>query len=270
MGIEQNPLHTRQPVFLAIGVAPARLHKGKAAVRDKRWHGAAEEICRRNEIRVEDRDEWRVRMFEFEGEVSRLEARALAAMQNIEIDIFGNDTPDRTRERFVIAGAAIVENLDLQLVARPIEARGSAGDAHGESTFVAHRQLDEHFGQHLVGQGRHAKAWLRAEMAHEAQRQKLRRQKRKQDEHARQNTLQNQRQADQGSGPTFPTLASPCARRLRDGHVWGPGDAGPLRRGEFVLSRSEWQGPRRRFAPLNRGFCETLTGRGFRQRTERE
>ena len=139
MGIEQKPLHARQPVLLAVGVAPARLHEGKTVVRDKRGHGAAEEIGRRNKIRVEDRDKRRVGMFKPESEIAGLESRAFAAMQDIEIDVFGNDALDRMRQLFVLTRAAVVEDLDAQLVARPVEARRSSSDTHGERAFIAHR-----------------------------------------------------------------------------------------------------------------------------------
>ena len=41
MRVEQQALHARQPVLVAVGMAPARLHEGKAAVGDERGHGAA-------------------------------------------------------------------------------------------------------------------------------------------------------------------------------------------------------------------------------------
>ena len=63
----------------------------------------------------------------------------------------------RTRS-FGIAGAAVVQHLDLELVARPVEPRGGGGDAHGERTFVADRKLDQNARQRLVRQERRAHA----------------------------------------------------------------------------------------------------------------
>ena len=84
MRIQQQALHPRQPVGVAIGMAPARLHKGKPVIGHQRGHGAAQEIGRRHEIGIEDRDIGRVAMFEAESEIAGLEAVAVAAAQNLE------------------------------------------------------------------------------------------------------------------------------------------------------------------------------------------
>ena len=55
---------------------------------------------------------------------------------------------------------AVVEDLDAQLVARPVDARGGGGDAHGQRPFVADGKLDQDLGQGLVGQGGQAQAGL--------------------------------------------------------------------------------------------------------------
>jgi hypothetical protein len=120
-------------------------------------------------------------MFESEGEVARLESRALTAMQDIEINVFGNDTPDRMRELFMLACAAVVEDLNPELVTWPVEARGSSCDPYREHAFFTHRQLDEHFGKYLVGQRRGTQAGLGAEVADKTKGRELRRKKCKQD-----------------------------------------------------------------------------------------
>src|SRR5580704_8938286 len=78
MTIEQNPLRARQPVARAIGMVPARLHEGKPEVTDERRHRAAEKVARRNEVRIEDRNEGCIGMGKAEGEIAGLEAAAMA------------------------------------------------------------------------------------------------------------------------------------------------------------------------------------------------
>ena len=90
MGIQQQPLHPRQPVGGAIGMAPAGLDEGQPAVGQQHWHGAAQEIGRRHEIGVKDRHKGRLGMGQAKSQIAGLEADAVAAPQDLEIQIGGD------------------------------------------------------------------------------------------------------------------------------------------------------------------------------------
>ncbi len=100
------------------------------------------------------------------------------------------DAQDIADEFAGIAHAPVIEHLDLQLVARPIEPRGGGGHTHRKRTFVAHRKLHQDARQGFVGQQRHAHARPLAEQPEVAQHHELKRQRRDDAEHARQQTLQ--------------------------------------------------------------------------------
>ena len=82
-------------------------------------------------------------MFEAEGEIAGLEPRALAAAQDREFEAGRHDASDGLDKRGMVLGRAVVEDLDFQTVARPVQAGGGGGHTDGERAFVADRQLNE-------------------------------------------------------------------------------------------------------------------------------
>ncbi len=60
MAVEQDRFHFGQRRIVAVDVAPARLHHRELGVGEI-GHGAAQEIRRRNKVRIEDGDEFAAR-----------------------------------------------------------------------------------------------------------------------------------------------------------------------------------------------------------------
>src|SRR5512146_1752394 len=96
-------------------------------------------------------------MLESEGQVAGLEAAALAPAHDGKVHAVGNDLARGGHERVMLVRGTVIEQLDLQLVLRPIELRGGSRDADGERTFITDRKLNQHFGQGFVGQERKSK-----------------------------------------------------------------------------------------------------------------
>ena len=73
---------------------------------------------------------------------------------------------------------AVVEELDVKAVARPVHARRGGGHADRQRPLVADRQLDENMGQGVVGHDRAPEPGRGLEDAHERERRELSRQNR--------------------------------------------------------------------------------------------
>ena len=79
MAVEQDGFDFGERGIVAVDVAPARLHHGEFRIREIR-HGAAQEIGGRNEIGVEDGDEFARGGFQSFLQRARFEAFAIVAM----------------------------------------------------------------------------------------------------------------------------------------------------------------------------------------------
>ncbi len=135
-------------------------------------------------------------MFEAEGQIAGLEAGALAPAQ-YRVGQVGRHHPGHGLGQCgMVLGLAVVQHLDFEAVARPVETGGGGGHADGERAFIADRKLHQHarqLGLFERGLGNAARA---LEVADQRQRAQLRRQERQQNQHAGQDKLQEQGQAD--------------------------------------------------------------------------
>ena len=93
---------------------------------------------------IEDRDERRIAMAESIGECNRLESGARIAMQQQRIDAAGSRRLDRCARRGRRRVGAVVEHLDREPVARPVERRQRRNRARCGPWLVVERQLHEH------------------------------------------------------------------------------------------------------------------------------
>ncbi len=150
MGIQQKALYPRQPVGVAVGMAPARLDKGESRIGDQHRQGTAQEIARRHEVGIEDRDIRRIAMLEAERQIACLEAGAIAAAQNVELHAFGRYRHDALGQRGMIVAVAIVEKLDGETVPGPVHRGSGFGHPHGQQAFIADRQLHQDMRQRIL------------------------------------------------------------------------------------------------------------------------
>jgi hypothetical protein len=80
-----------------------------------------------HEVGVKDRDIGRFGVLKAKRKVSRLKPGAHATAQNLEIHIVRHNGTHRFGQPLMIVRTAIVEQLDLQPVTWPIEARRGLG-----------------------------------------------------------------------------------------------------------------------------------------------
>jgi hypothetical protein len=112
-------------------------------------------------------------------------------MKDVEADIAADHISDGPRQRLMLIAAPIVEDLDVKLVSRPFHASRRTRDPDRQRAFVAHRQLDQHFGQNLIGKIRGTQPGLCAEMPDKTECGKLHGQDGKRNEHACEDALKS-------------------------------------------------------------------------------
>ena len=140
MAVEQQRLQPGEQRMAAVGVPPARLHHAHARVREDP-DGALEEIRRRREVGVEDRDQIALGEAQPLGEGARLEAgphRAPAVA-----DGEAARPPARHRRARDAAGLVrrIVQHLHLEPLARIAQARHGLDQALDDVELVEDRKL---------------------------------------------------------------------------------------------------------------------------------
>ena len=125
MGIQQQALHPRQPVGVAVGMAPARLHKGKAADRPAAPArcGAGNRAAARNRHRRSPHRAHRNGLRP-KARLPALKPVRLPRRRMCEIHAFRHHARIASRASVVMAVAvAVIEQLDGEAVARPVHAR---------------------------------------------------------------------------------------------------------------------------------------------------
>src|ERR1700691_2784627 len=144
VSVQQNGFDFRKRGIIAIDIAPARLHHGELFVREI-GHRAAQKIRGRNKIRIEDGHKFTGRRFEAFLQRARFVAFAIVAM----------DVADGHSEGplafYTVAGdlaglvGRIVENLNLEQLARIIELRSGFDKPFDHEAFVVNGELNGDF-----------------------------------------------------------------------------------------------------------------------------
>src|SRR6266516_2665296 len=141
MEIDEQGLQSSEPRVALVEMAPARLHEGYGFV-GERADRAAQKVRRRDEVGVEDRDERRGRLLEAVGERPRLESAARTAAHVRDLDpvpLPVRDAPGENLDRLVVG---VVENLDLEAVARPVDGADGVEDPLRDVPLVVDGQLN--------------------------------------------------------------------------------------------------------------------------------
>lgn len=102
-------------------------------------------------------------MAKSKGQVAGLEAQALATPHDPEIYARRDGGLHRLSQIVMALGMPIVEQLNFQAVAWPVELRGCARHADRKRALVANRELNKDVRKRLVGQIDKAYATTRTE-----------------------------------------------------------------------------------------------------------
>ena len=107
----------------------------------------AQPVARGSEVDIEHGDQRLVRRGEALGQRAGLEARAILPVPVLDVEPLraeGSRLARDHRDRFI---SRIVEHLNVQLVAGPIERDGGAHRADADLVLVEQRDLDQHLRQ---------------------------------------------------------------------------------------------------------------------------
>lgn len=123
MPVEQPRLDTSQQRLLGVEVGPTRLDQGEPRLAEQDWDGAPQEIRRRDEVRIEDRDEGGVGAVESSGEGAGLERCALSPVHELDAEACALPMLDSGTAQGQGAVGAVIEHPDLEVLTRPVERR---------------------------------------------------------------------------------------------------------------------------------------------------
>ena len=147
MRVEHHALHPRQPIGAVVRELAARLHEAGIGVRDQDRHDIAKPMRRRPKIDIEQSDQRRAADAQTGFQGARLEPGAILAPDVRDFNAarcqIRHDLGDEDRR--IVGG--IVQHLDMQLVARPIERHGGLDRAERNLVFVEQRNLHQHIRQ---------------------------------------------------------------------------------------------------------------------------
>ncbi len=126
---------------IAIDVAPARLDHGEPGA-CKIGNGAAEKICGRNKVRIENGDEFAGCRFQTFLQRAGFEAFAIVAMNVGDGDAESAVSLDAIAGDLLSLVGGIIENLDIEKFARVIELRDGLDEALDHVALVVDRELN--------------------------------------------------------------------------------------------------------------------------------
>src|SRR5262245_26255950 len=139
--IEEERLHFGEQRIVAVQVAPAHLHHPDTRV-GKVINGPSQCARRRHEISVKNEDELTGGLLQTRGEGSGLETCSVNPMMIIDVQAFGLKPCDFAGGDLLSLVGGIIENLDLQFVARIVELADCSDQSSNDVVLVINRQLD--------------------------------------------------------------------------------------------------------------------------------
>jgi hypothetical protein len=143
VAVQHQRLHLRQQRVVAVDVAPAGLHHADGRVREVPHH-IPEEIERREEIRVEDRDQLALRHLQPVVQRPRLVAAPVDPVDVHHVDPLAPQPLHREpRDRLGLV-RRVVQHLDLEEVLRVVDLRHRVDQPHRHRGLVEQRELHRH------------------------------------------------------------------------------------------------------------------------------
>ena len=144
--VEQNGLDLGQERELAVEVGPATLDEGHFLIREV-GNSLAEEVLGGQEVGIEHGHQLALGDLEALGQRPGLEARAVRAMQVVDVKAQGPVTVDHGACHLHGVVSGIVQNLDLELVLGPVHLEGVGHKPLDDIDLVEHGQLDRDHGE---------------------------------------------------------------------------------------------------------------------------
>src|SRR5215470_4143549 len=141
MAVEQDGFDLRQERIIAVDVGPARLHHADLGIGEV-VYAPQQEIGGRDEIGVEDGDEFSFGTLKPGGERSGLETFAILTVMIGYGISEGGVTFDQLAGNFDSFIGRVVEELDIKFLARIFEFANGIEQAVNHVLFVEDRQLD--------------------------------------------------------------------------------------------------------------------------------
>ena len=164
VGVERHHLHLGQRVLVRVQEVEARLHEGPVGVGEERPHAGPQEVGRRHVVDVEDREEIVRRLLHRLVQGTALEAAAVGALQGDDVEALGAQLGHHGARQLGGLVGAVVEHLDVQLVARPVEPGSRLDSAAQYRPLVERRDLHDHVRQlGIAGQRRRQQLFLAAQ-----------------------------------------------------------------------------------------------------------
>ncbi len=144
MGVLHQPLRSGEPAALAVAPFDAGLHEGRLRMGQHCRHGAAQPVGWRHEVGVENGDVGRIAQRHAGSERARLEAGPIGSPDMVDVHTLlaqpGHGV-DRNVGREI---GTVVEQLDLQEFARPVEPAGRHDGTLHDHGLVVDRDLNQH------------------------------------------------------------------------------------------------------------------------------
>jgi hypothetical protein len=154
MALENDLLRMRHPVFSGIQKVASGLHKRETRISEERPKTQAQKISGWDVIRVENCDKRLTRAGESGRQRPGFEAGAVRALDQRDIVAPPAELGNRCAGYFSARIGAVVEQLYLQLLRRPIQRyRGIKGAPH-KVTLVEGGNLNENGGKLILGRKR--------------------------------------------------------------------------------------------------------------------
>ncbi len=144
--VEQQRLSARQPVLAFVQVAPRRLHHAHPRV-GERWKKPSQQIGLRDEVRVQDEEEFPPRQAKPVGESSRLVADSGAPPDVLNPSPTASPMNGSCRRHGARLIGRVVQDLDFEAVERIVEATGRIDEPVDHVGLVVHGKLHRHGGE---------------------------------------------------------------------------------------------------------------------------
>ena len=152
VAVEKDGLDLRQERVVPVDVTPARLDHGDGRIDEER-HRASQEVGRRNEVRIEDRDEVAFGDLHAGFERARLVARSIGPVKIADVDPLRRVPPHRLfgdAARFV---GGVVEHLNLEELARILQPADGIDQPIRHVHLVVDRELNRDWRERLERPG---------------------------------------------------------------------------------------------------------------------
>ena len=147
MTVNTNRLCERKTGFGAVQVTPASLYESDLRIHDKVGYGLQEEVLLRNEVGVENSEEFSLCDFHAFLESAGLEILAVRAVDKLDVIAAGGEFGNFLLRDFVAFVCGVVQDLDLVFVLGIVYSADRFEKALHAVGFVKNRELGRDLGE---------------------------------------------------------------------------------------------------------------------------